>query len=462
MNNWTVMVYISADDVLANFAVESLKQLKRAAGNGVIVAAQFDANKQKDVPRFAFDGTGDLDSSIGDDQKDLVSKPVNMTDSGTLKAFINWASKHYEAEHYCLILWGHGYELLLDLDYDQANQTNRSARRYLTPANLKRALENTNLGLQGRALDILAIDACSMSLIEIASDLQGCVEYMVASQEEVPDASFPYEKLLSWLKNENPDRTVAGISAAIPMLYKQAYQDYLIAPSNGMRTITLSTLRLSEIDQITKLLKRLADILLSSTSDPDLRKAIVSARRDARDFAFGLFVDLSDFCKQLKDKVTGELKSACEEICEAVSKRGDDSFVIANQTGEKDRNEEERCHGISVYFPYLTNGVDQRVQISLVAAQTTLLDQLPLLVKGGTNNLRKEQNGKIQDLEADFRQLTRFRQTNWNNFIAHGWSFILAKEDPQGVELHYSAQQCAANLLSLYEESEPGVLFKVA
>jgi len=29
--NWVIMVYISADRVLTNFAVESLKQLKRAA-----------------------------------------------------------------------------------------------------------------------------------------------------------------------------------------------------------------------------------------------------------------------------------------------------------------------------------------------------------------------------------------------------------------------------------------------
>ena len=27
--NWTIMVYISADNILANFAIESLKQLKR-------------------------------------------------------------------------------------------------------------------------------------------------------------------------------------------------------------------------------------------------------------------------------------------------------------------------------------------------------------------------------------------------------------------------------------------------
>ncbi len=31
MTKWTVMVYISADDVLANFAIDSLKQLRQAA-----------------------------------------------------------------------------------------------------------------------------------------------------------------------------------------------------------------------------------------------------------------------------------------------------------------------------------------------------------------------------------------------------------------------------------------------
>jgi hypothetical protein len=36
MTDWTIMVYISADNVLANFAIESLKQLKRSAGNGIV------------------------------------------------------------------------------------------------------------------------------------------------------------------------------------------------------------------------------------------------------------------------------------------------------------------------------------------------------------------------------------------------------------------------------------------
>ena len=49
--DWTIMVYIAADYVLDNFAIESLKQMKRAAGNRVVVAAQFDAAGSEEIRR---------------------------------------------------------------------------------------------------------------------------------------------------------------------------------------------------------------------------------------------------------------------------------------------------------------------------------------------------------------------------------------------------------------------------
>src|SRR5215469_1255007 len=43
--NWTIMVYISADDVLANFAIDSLNQFRSAATTaGDKVVALFDPN----------------------------------------------------------------------------------------------------------------------------------------------------------------------------------------------------------------------------------------------------------------------------------------------------------------------------------------------------------------------------------------------------------------------------------
>src|SRR5438128_8732894 len=70
--NWTIMVYVSADGVLTNFAVESLKQLKRAAGDGVVVAAQVDTNGEIPAQRYVFDKSGDL-TSLADSKPDGVS-----------------------------------------------------------------------------------------------------------------------------------------------------------------------------------------------------------------------------------------------------------------------------------------------------------------------------------------------------------------------------------------------------
>src|SRR5438045_3182586 len=127
---WTIMVYISADDVLANFAVESLKQLRDAAGDGIVVVAAFEAefapNQPQDARIYFFDGDGPKQGSspiessrvTGKELKKLTTLryPIDMTHPETLTEFIDYASEKSKTDHYCLILWGHGTELLLDED----------------------------------------------------------------------------------------------------------------------------------------------------------------------------------------------------------------------------------------------------------------------------------------------------------------------------------------------------------
>ena len=52
--DWAVLVYISADDIFTNFAVESLKQLKLASGGQIVVAAQVDKNGARPPHRYRF------------------------------------------------------------------------------------------------------------------------------------------------------------------------------------------------------------------------------------------------------------------------------------------------------------------------------------------------------------------------------------------------------------------------
>ncbi len=476
--DWAILVYISADGVLANFAVESLKQLKRAAGDGVVVAAQVDKNGKRQARRYRFDGRGQIDSSIESNQKIVknralrrgIAYPTNLT------AFVDWASiksGQPNADHYCLFTWGHGAELLLDEDRPRADKgttlRDYKSRRYLTPANLRKALQDTKLKTEHRkSLDIIGIDACAMSMVEVAIELQGYADFMVASQEDVPDTSFPYENILAGLKEKDGVKKEAKDACKmIAELYKHAFSDYIASPSSGLRAITLSSLDLKKVDTIARPLTSLADALLASKSSQDMREAILAARSESRGFAFGLFVDLSDFCGRLRKKLRRKngnnadlLKSACADICKTLKER-DGGFVVKNETDEKGKG----CHGLSIYFPYRKDDETEAFQVlrakggenrPLKGGENRPLkggENRPLKggenrpLKGGENRPLKERSARIEELEEDLKDLTRFNRTRWSKFIKEGWSFILATETSSGeLDQHYSAQQCAKNL----------------
>jgi hypothetical protein len=288
-----------------------------------------------------------------------------------------------------------------------------------------------------------------MSMIEVASALQGCTQYMIASQNEVPDVSFPYARILEGLRGLGgyPKK----VAELIPQIYVQAFRDYIVTRRNGAQEIMLSSLNLENVQEITGPVSNLAGILLRSVEYEDLTKAIVQSRHDARDFVLGVFVDIYDFCEKLlasldnnkyeNNECCGQLKDACKQVREAIDNREN---VIANVT----RPNVKGCHGVSIYFPYsFEENEDQQIKRLLGEAETGIVN-LPTLVKGGPTNGRKARNGRIVELEADFAHLPFFKDDGWGTFIKQGWSLVLARRFPDKLDLHYSAQQCAQNLSS--------------
>jgi len=120
---------------------------------------------------------------------------------------------------------------------------------------------------------------------------------------------------------------------------------------------------------------------------------------------------------------------------------------------------QNHSHGLSIYFPYRTEDETEEVQEALAkggsrqplkgGSRQPLKGGSRQPLKGGSRQPLKERTARIQELEADFTQLDEFRRTGWDEFIKQGWSFILANETPFQLDTYYSAEQCAANLLSL-------------
>jgi Clostripain family len=469
---WTIMMYIAADDMLANFAVESLKQLKNAASDRVVVAAQFDADGQRDIPRLVFDGTGDKDGLIEHSTRDQIPHDTDMADPRALSDFIDWAYVQCPAQHYCLFLWGHGPELLFD-DYPGAGANRKS---FLAPSDLGRALADTKLTNDHRKFDIVGIDACCMSTVEVACELPLYAKFLVASQEEVPDFSFPYERLLRLFK----EKQIAALCREIPGRYIDAYRDYILTKQTKMASITLSSIRLENVPKVTEPFNRLAEQLLYAVRDETRRQAIIDARASSKGFVAGLYTDLCDFCEQLRSQLCFDnicdsaLVSACKEVCDAIRSRGDDGCVIENQAPQ-----DKHCHGVSIYFPYLTDPERSAMGAPLaplVRGGTDTLTKggidvlnkggIDVLNKGGIDVLSKVRRQRIGETEQYYSDLKLSQHTLWDEFIRHGWSRCLVEDAENKIKKfpnqdmsdvldeRYSAQQCALNLLSLCQKLE--------
>jgi hypothetical protein len=452
--DWLVMVYISADGLLANFAVESLKQLKRAAGNGIKVVAQFDTDGIIRAKRYIFEKFEDLSPLADSDTEPPEVQPkVGTPDPEDLKSFIDAAlQKSPQAKHHALFLWGHGPELLSDEDPKSLPEGKRKAKHsdkptYLTVSQLRKALSETQLatGELKKKIDILGLDACSMSMAELASELGDYVQFMVASQEDVPDMSFPYETILPLLRKMD---SAEEASKMISEVYGKSYSDYIANPRTGVRAITMSAIALDKnrMDSITTPLTTLAGLLLDLSKSEDARGKILTAREQSRGFVFGLFVDIVDLCQQLRDSniSNDELKKTCTDIQKVIGNRNEVVIAKTAETGDgAPRDGKVAAGGLSIYFPYRIPDDTEDLQ--------------EVRVKGSRDHPTKERIQRIHQLERDFADLKdAWVKTGWTKFIKEGWSSILANEaKPRNLVLDeiYSAQQCAQNLGSVRQEA---------
>lgn len=425
---WKIMVYISADGLLANFAVESLKQLKRAAGGGVVVVARLDTNEISHAKQYIFAESNALSSL--DSKAETADPPagVKVPSANDLMDFINKAVETPpQAKHHALFLWGHGPELLsnegprneAEAAEERKNPGNPIERRYLTPSELKEALSKTELAKQEKKIDILGLDACSMSMAEIATELEEYVNYMVASQDDVPDQSFPYGDILFRLREPTNADDASDASKMITEEYRKAYLDYITNARTGFRAFTLSAVDLADkkMKLLTDALKTLANTLLQLSLNPGAGRKIFEARRNAQGFVFGLFVDIVDLCDKLEanDIDPVFLNPACAKVREAIN-----GMVINNCVHKSPVENDtpagvqvDAIHGLSIYFPYR------------IPDKT---EELQELRKGGRQLPSKERDQRIKELEQVFAKLQEFQKTDWNKFIREGWSSILAGE----------------------------------
>lgn len=152
---------------------------------------------------------------------------LDTTSADTLSEFISWGVANYPAQRYILLLWDHGAGPVWGIGYDEF-QGDYAA---LTLDEIQSALAAN----EGVHFDIIGMDCCLMSSLEMCCVLAPFCDYAVLSEDFEPGVGWSYE---TWMSMLEADPAISSLELGALMV-----DDMISAaeanPQNGEATLAL-------------------------------------------------------------------------------------------------------------------------------------------------------------------------------------------------------------------------------
>lgn len=331
MAEWTIMLYMAADNNLEPAVARDLEELRSATIDSRInVIVQVDTRTSSAKRYRVTKGTLELLDDLGE---------LDMSNPDTIRNFVATVLHDYPATKSALIMWGHGNGWLSRVDkkiYAVAEDLSGGGSRYpMSNRALSQALSDARLQT-GQGIDILGFDACNMATLEAVFEFRSIATYLVASQELVQGNGWNYNDLLARF-SANPEM---GAEEGAKLIV-QSYADYAESTQYGFGDQTISAIRLGTTIEVLALeVDKLAQQLLTDIDNP-LNSAntvlkIKAARSNVQEFDQasypGMYVDLLDFSYKL---------NATQAIASSVG-----NAVVHEYHG----NQRPNAYGISIVF----------------------------------------------------------------------------------------------------------------
>jgi hypothetical protein len=440
---WTLMFYFASDNALAPSIVSQLKAIKQAGHHPEAnVIAQFDP-QTSGTPTHVFDvnlieklgsrGEPDIgfasndpfvrklmDDKLWRDQKDrkgelirdcikktlaaglaydppqpppdrngpapgAEGRPSELGPKKSLGDFLKFCSDNYPARHYMLFVLGHGLVVgndvfLFDEHADEPSLSLTGLGEVLTE--FRREVDR-----QGAAFELVGFHSCSVSSLEVAYELQGTANYMLASQGPAFVGSWPYRQILIRVFNDIEDQMRGRKELDVKVMLGKIFSYCLHNSGDFMLagySFDLCLCNLDKVGEIKEPLGNLAKTLAEGLSNPLVRDAVLLAHWKAQSFWQETYTDLFDFCLCLSNyceeygREAGALSATLEKIVEDCGEvirrlakespplmpntRSEDDFFIVR--AESAGPAHQYSHGQSVFFPWAEPSSDSPIMAS--------------------------------------------------------------------------------------------------
>jgi len=333
---WTVLVYMAADNGLTESADADINEMEAAgAPAGIQLLVQVDRNSYASDPQavryhiHADADTNRITSSVAD--------YLGEIDSGSpqeLAAFANWGFNEYPSRRRALIIWGHGdawyrddaWKTVCD-DYNSASTINAYN------GELRQALQSIHYGL-----DVVMFDACLMQTAEVVAEVGAKADWVVGSPEKVDASGYPYTDLLRvWTASMTPQQMAERTVYAFTDSYRPGGSQFEV----GLQRACLSAARADMLNSAEAAVAAFAN----SMDDESYRELLQQARNDAADYDDReQLADLPDFLRlAARNLPQGDARQAAETARAALEELVPyyDAFGYSNDAAGR----------LSVWFP---------------------------------------------------------------------------------------------------------------
>lgn len=342
-DEWTIMVYLTADDNIEAGVRNNIREMEKADMDPRVNVVLKGELPGRSTFRYEITGVAGDTFPVASTFEDLGER--NMTDPNELREFIQWAQQNHPAQRSLLVLNDHGggYTGLL---VDPNPPTGQAAELM--------SIDGLRTALGGLAIDVLAFDACQMAGYETLVQIAGPASFAVFSEAQIPGNGFPYDQILNRIVG-NPAVDGRTVAELIPDQYHESGAD-------GEQSTTISSYDLTGFSTFESALNDLATDLQSSLetlSDEIAAASVASQKYPLSEFINGDTVpitqmtDLVNFLDSLEVRVTDDA-GITAQIAALRSASLDPGFRLRNHfrsgTRQGQRNV-DRSTGLNIILP---------------------------------------------------------------------------------------------------------------
>ena len=368
---WTVLVYISGDNNLAEAGLDDINEMESIGSTEFVnIVVQIDGSVKytplaTETRRYFItkdDDISNITSAVLGDKFE-----ADMGDPETLESFLEWGVENYPAEKYAFIIWNHGNGWYPDdglhrmknpskgpVDPLKAISSDDSSGNCISTADIGKVAYNVSQKI-GKPIDLIGFDACLMGMVETHYGLRNAARVACGSEKTEPGDGWPYDEWLAILTS-HPEFEAEDLGRTIVETYAGSYN----GGTQGTSNVTQSAIRLdaSTVSNLEAAIDLFADELIAQLDDKrDAVKAAISKTQDFRVRSwFGSYFtthrDLYDFAEKIKDELpeAEDLCTSADLVIEAIE--GENGFVIANGiTDVSQYGSVKAAHGVAIYLP---------------------------------------------------------------------------------------------------------------